>query len=317
MRRLLALAIATASPVALIGLPVGAAVLLSGCPTKVDAPEGPKVDTESPPNSPIKYKVLLDKTDNNQTEYHILVADDAKHDDVEALLKFVYRHLWQRNENEMAAVSSYVYNTEGAFKTPPRTPIAKGIRKLGDIGPVFENNVPLEFWQEIEEALKSDTERREQKPRWDEKLPLGRKVERDDPAKALTLTVPQAQPTLDGKNLEWVETVSFAQAMNAFTDTTIQIFENVPDLRTFTFIGTWKDHELTRITLNREDYAKLDLPGIGEKVGQHHGRAFLELATGRGSDKKVEKGISDRISKDYRSVLTQLKGKAKVDPTLK
>ena len=280
----------------------GPALLSAGCEEKKEAPAA--ADTSSPKDSPVTYRVLEDKADNNSIEYHLLVPEGTKHDDVENLLKYLYRYLWTRNDSEPAGVAAYVYNSETAFKTPPRTPIAHVIRKAGDAGPTFENKVPLEFWQEIAEALL---------PNYDTKWKLARKVERDDAQKTLTLTLPYTEPGKD----QWVDNLSFNQAMNTFTDVAQSLFEKVPELKAMTYIGLWKDKEVVRIQLTRADYQALKLNELDDRIGQHHGRIFLELATNHSNDAKAAKDNAALIAKEYRTMLGQLKGKAKVDPALK
>src|SRR3954463_14336344 len=95
------------------------AVLLAGCPSNNEAPAAATGDTKCPSDAPVQCKVLEDKLDNNAIEYHVLVADTARHDDVEALLKYLYRYLWTRHD-EPSSGGAYVYTSEAAYKTPPR-----------------------------------------------------------------------------------------------------------------------------------------------------------------------------------------------------
>src|SRR5438552_2032251 len=125
-------------------------LLLAGCPENAPPPAS-NVDVESPKDSPVAYKVLKDETVNNAVDYHVLVADGTKHDDVQKLLEYLYRRTMTRREDPPAATSCYVYTTEAAYATPPRTPVATVIKKGSDNGPTFENKVPLEFWQEVEQ----------------------------------------------------------------------------------------------------------------------------------------------------------------------
>jgi len=281
-----------------------ALLALAGCSSGPSAPAGPAPETASPKDSPLAYQVLEDKTDNNAVEYHALVPDSTKHDDVQKLLEYLYRHLSTRRDDEPASIAAYVYFNEAAYKTPPRAPIAQVVRKSGENGPTFENKVPLEFWQEIQEALG---------PRHDDKFKLKPKVERNDADKSLTLTVPYTEPGED----RWADKLSFNQAMNTFTDDAQALFEKVPDLRQLTFVGTYKDKDVVHITLTRDDYKAVQLRDIDERIGQHHGTAFLKLATGKGTDKSVAKENASAIAKEYRTMLAQLKGKAKVDSSLK
>ena len=282
---------------------VTCALLLCGCPSKPQS-NGPVPDTVCPKESPVACKVLLDQLDNNAVEYHVLVSEGTKHDDVDALLKFLYPYLWKRYGDEPAKGGAYVYMSEIAFKPPPRSPIAQVVRGSGELGPAFENKVPLEFWQEVAEAMK---------PAYDEKWTLARKVQRDDAAKTLVLTYPYTDTGRDA----WVDALSFNQAMNAFTDTAMKLFADVPDLKAMTFSGVWKDKEVVRIEMTRPEYGALDFEGLSERIGQHHGRAFQELGLNKSTDDKAAKDMNGRIVKEYRTLVAKLKNKAKVDPGLK
>ena len=263
-------------PVACAALLV--ALALSGC-SETSAPPAaaPAADTESPKDSPLQYKVLADETDKaaNTVDYHVLVADGVKHDDVEKLLKFLYRHLMTRREPAPSGISGSVYSNEVQFKTPPRSPIATVVQKPGDVGPTFDNKVPLEFWQQVDQAL----------PHTDKGWKLEKKITRDDAKKTLTLVQPYTEPGKDA----WAEQLSFNMAMNVFTDTAQALFDKVPELHAFTFIGRWKDKDVLTVTLDRSQEQALKLNDIDEQIGELHGRAFLELSTGRSSDEKASK----------------------------
>src|SRR5258708_30061558 len=210
-------------------LVVSTVLLCAGCPASTPAVS--TGETESPKDSPTAYKVLKDETVNNSVEYHVLIADGTKHDDVQKLLEYLYRHVMTRRDDRPVGAAAYVYTTEAAFQTPPRTPVAQVILKNGDRGPTFDNKVPLEFWQEIDQALE---------PRRDKGWKLATKIQRDDAAKALTLTVPYTEPGVD----KWAETLSFNQAMQTFTDAAQALFEKVPELASLTFSGMWNDKEV-------------------------------------------------------------------------
>ena len=292
-----------------------AVLLAAGCPEENKGPPGPAPDRTCPEGSPLPCQVLLDETNNNSVDYHVLVADGAKHDDAQKLLEHLYRHTSKRREDEPAGVAVYVYTTEAAFRTPPRTPVAQVVRKAGELGPKFENRIPLEFWQEVEQALLPPPIPGQEGPRVrrDAKWNLKLKVERDDAQKTLVLTQPYTEPGED----KWAATLSFNQAMQEFADAARALFEEVPDLKGMTFVGTWKDKEVVRIQLSRADYNAVKLGEIDERIGQHHGRVFLELSTGRASDQAAAKTNANLIAKEYRAMLAQLKGKATVSPTLK
>jgi hypothetical protein len=281
-------------------------LLAIGCSeSSTPAPTGPQAETVSPKDSPMSYKVLADESDKsaNTSDFHVLIADGPKHDDVDALLKFLYRHLMTRREPQPSGISASVYSNESQYKTPPRSPVATVIQKPGDVGPTFDNKVPLEFWQQIDQALEHS----------DKGWKLEKKVVRDDAQKTLSITVPYTEPGKD----QWAESLSFNMAMNVFTDTAQALFEKVPELHALTFVGTWKDQKVVEIALDRAQYQAAKLNDIDEQIGQLHGRAFLELATGRSSDAKAAKENAKRMGDVYKKMLVQLKSHATVSAQLK
>jgi hypothetical protein len=313
-------------------LTLGALLTLSFSACSNDAPApaagaaATAAETTSPADSPLKYTVLADSFDSksNAVDYHVLVADNPKHDDVEKLLKYLFRHLMTRKEPEPTSLAAAVYSNEAQYKTPPRTPIATVVRKAGEIAPIFENKVPLEFWQQIEVGVFGEEEKdRARRLEANKTLKLPIKIERNDAQKSLVLTVPYTE---GGKD-EWAETLGFNQAMNIFTDLARGLFDNVPELSQLTYVGTWsgcKDHaptcppeEVVKITLDRDGYHSLKLAELDEQIGQVHGRAYLEMSSGRGSDAAISKANTARMAALYKKMLGQLKGHAWVSPKLK
>jgi len=262
-------------------------------------------ETTSPADAPTKYRVLADDVNKqtNTVDFHVLVAQQPKHDEADALLKWLYRHLMTRAEPQPAGVAAYVYSDEAQYKTPPRSPVASVVQKPGDVGPAFDNKVPLEFWQQVDQAL----------PHTDKGWKLEKKIERNDEQKTLTITMPYTEPGED----RWADKISFNQAMVIFTDTAKELFEKVPELRAMNFVGRWKDQDVVKIGMDRSQYQAINLGDIEEQIGQLHGRAFLELATNRGTDKSVDKANTQRMAAIYKKMLGQLKGHAWVSPTLK
>jgi hypothetical protein len=281
--------------------------LAVACTNPLDKPQpqGPQAETTSPSDSPTSYRVLADEVNKaaNTVEYHALVATQPKHDDADTLLKYLYKHLMTRTEDHPAGVAAYLYSDEAQYKTPPRSPIASVVLKPGDVGPTFENKVPLEFWQQIDQALSHS----------DKGWKLEKKVERNDANKTLTITVPYTEPGED----RWAEKLSFNQALVVFTDTTKELFDKVPELRAMGFIGRWKDQDVVKISLDRAQYQAVNLADLEEQIGQLHGRAYLELSAGRGSDAAISKANAQRMAGVYKKMLGQLKGHAWVSPTLK
>jgi hypothetical protein len=267
-------------------------------------PAGSQAETVSPPDSPVPYKVLLDQDDRtaNSVDFHVLVSGETKHDEGQKLLEYLYRHLYKRREPAPASLTAHVYTNEAQFSTPPRSPIATAALKAGELGPTFENKIPLEFWQQIDEALEHS----------DKGWKLEKKIERDDAAKTVTVTQPYTEPGKD----DWAEQLSFNMAMNVFTDVASDLFEKVPELRELTFVGRWKDEDVVKITLDRAAFQAAKIAEIEEQIGQLHGRTFLELSLGKKSDSAAAKAHAQRVAGVYKKMLASLKGST-ISPKLK
>lgn len=300
-----------------LGAAFAAGALLGGCEqTKV--PAGPAPDTVSPKDSPVAYTVLEDSTANGRVQYHLLVADGTSHDAAQGLLRYLYRYLMQRRDDEPAGVAAYVYTTEAAYRTPPRTPVAEVVKAPDDLGPTFTNRLPLSVRQELEQALHprragENDEQLAKRLADEHKDKLQVTLETDEAHKTATVRVPFTE---SGKD-EWAAALSFNQAMNRFTDTAIAAFDGAPDLAGLLFIGVWKGDEVLRVALSREDYTAAHLSDLEDRIGQLHGRVFLELATERKSEAQATKENAGRIAKEYRAMLGKLKSKAIVAVALK
>ncbi len=94
------------------------ALLIGGCSDNAPPPSSaPAAETESPKDSPMHFKVLADDSDKqaNTVDYHVLIAANPKHDDVDGLLKYLYRHLMTRREPQPSGISASVYSDEVQF----------------------------------------------------------------------------------------------------------------------------------------------------------------------------------------------------------
>jgi hypothetical protein len=253
-------------------------------------------------------KVLKDETDKLSVEYHVLVGPDTKHGDAEKYLQALYRYLMTRRDNTPNNLAAYLYTNEAQFTTPPLSPVGIVTQKPSDKSPNFENKIPLELWQQVEEALKISE-------RADRKLKLKRRLEyAAEPEQGrVTVTIPFTDGTTD----DWAKELSFAQVMGFFTQFAMDLFNNVPDLKVFRFIAQWKDQTVATIECSNADFQALRLRDIEERVGQLGGKAWLDLTGGQVSEASAERRLQARRAAEYRKITTELKGKATVSPLLK
>jgi hypothetical protein len=285
-----------------------------GCssPPPPPAPAAPAAPVESP--SPLQ--VLADRSDkaHNTVEFHALIGP-LKHDEAQAVLEYLYRYLMQRRDPPPAGFEAHLYTDEAQMRA--NAPVASLLQKPGAIGPTFDNKIPLEFWQQIQNALpkgsRTTTAQGEAKGR----LPVGRDpwvtFDEDPGKRAVTVYVPYTEP---GKS-EYAESLSYHLAINVFCDTARALFDDVPSLEQLTFVGRWNDADVVRITLERDTYEKLHLEEVEDSIGQIHGRAFYELAA-NASDAEVTRNTLQRMAAAYRKMLGKIaKSRVYVSPKLK
>ncbi len=288
-------------------LPLFALTLLA-CPPDQPQATGPKADTECPKELGTKCKVLKDETEKLTVEYHVLVPPETKHEDAEKYLQVLYRHLMTRRDATPTQISGFLYTNEAQFNTPPLSPVGSVVQKPGDKAPNFENKIPKELWQQVEEALKIAE-------RADRKLKLKRKLEYVAEADKGKVTV--NLPFTEGNNDEWAKDLSFNQVMGFFSQFAMDLFNNIPDLKVFVFAAQWKDQTVANIECSRADFGALHLRDIEERIGQIGGRAYLELTEGKTSDAAAEKRLAARKAAEYRKITTFLKQKAIISAQLK
>jgi hypothetical protein len=289
---------------AALGLFVG----LAGCPDDKQAATGPQPDKDCPKELGPKCKVLKDETEKLSVEYHVLVPSDTKHEDAEKYLQTIYRHLMTRRDNTPNNIAGYLYTNEAQFTTPPLSPVGIVLQKPSDKSPNFDNKIAKELWQQVEEALKINE-------RADRKTKVKRRLEyaADSKTGKVTITI----PFTDGATDEWSKELSFAQVMGFFTQFAMDLFNNVPDLKTFVYIAQWKDQTVATIECSNADFQAMRVREVEERVGQLGGKAWLELTGGTASEASAEKRLQARRAAEYRKLTDFLKTKAVVSSTLK
>lgn len=286
-------------------------VWLAACPVEPQQPQatGPVPDTVCPKGMPAECKVLRDDFDEKKlvAKYHVLVAKGTKHDDADAQLKALYRHLMMRRDVSPTQLGAYLYTDQAQFSTPPESPVGSVVQNPGDKSPTFDNKIPLELWQQVERAIKLSG-------RADRKLK--RKLEYTaEPDKGLVTIV---IPFTAGQSEDWAEQVDYSQVAAYFSEFSQQLFNNIADLKMFLFRARWKDQEVAFIELSRADYDRINLAQVEQRIGQMAGRTFLELTMGKGgSEATVEKAHNRRRATEYKKAIDQIKGKVFVSPLLK
>jgi hypothetical protein len=135
-------------------------VLLAGVSscTKSDQAAGPTTCCDQPkiPAGIPAFTVVRDEvsgpTDGQDVKLHVALKQKTKRDDIYPSLQFLYRYAMTRKTFEPTSFTGAIYATEGEAQTGGN-PIAKIWREHGDKGPKCENNIKLEFNEEVGKAL--------------------------------------------------------------------------------------------------------------------------------------------------------------------
>ena len=260
--------------------------------------------TASPGMPP--FKVVKDdvSTDKEKVNLQVALTAPAERENIEALLKDLYRQVMTRIGYEPSTVEIYVFASEDRAKAAPDAWSASLIKHQSDKGPNIENKVQLTFPKAVAAALQGDTFVGKLQP----------KVEIDEAKHHVTLTIPYVEPGKD----EWADHLSYNLAVTTFVDYAQRLYQNVADMDGLTYIGVWKDAPVLRITLaNKGDYNTLDLYALGERIGGKQGKAFAEAQLTKKSDATIAKEKAQAEKKEYQTALGKLpKGQVTVAPAL-
>jgi hypothetical protein len=241
------------------------------------------------------FKVVKDEMspDRERVTLRLALAGPTERDSLDALLKDVYRQAMTRLGIEPAVVEIYVYANEKRVSAAPDAFVASCIKRQADKGPNIENKVPLSFPKAVTAALKGDTFVGTLQP----------KVEIDEAHHHVTLNIPFTEQGQD----TWAKELTFNTAMVTFMDYAQRLYQNIPDMDGLSFVGVWKDQPVLRIQLaNKEDYNKLDLYALGERIGGKQGKAFAEAQLTHKSDKQIDKEKKAAEKKEYQTALAKL-----------
>jgi hypothetical protein len=253
-----------------------------------------------------QFKVVKDdvSTDKEKVNLQVALLAPAERENIDALLKDLYRQCMTRIGYEPSTVEIYIYGSEDRAKAAPDAWAASLVKRQSDKGPNIENKVPLTFPKAVNAALKGDTFVGKLAP----------KVEIDEGKHHVTLTIPYVEPGKD----EWADHLSYNLAVTTFLDYTQRLYQNVADMDGFTYIGVWKDQPVLRVNLSsKEDYNTLDLYALGERIGGKQGKAFAEAQLTKKSDATIAKEKAQAEKKEYQQAFAKLpKGSVTVAPAL-
>jgi len=300
--------------------------------TKSDQPAGPTTCCDQPkiPAGVPAFTVVRDEvtgpTDGQDVKLHVALKQKTKRDDVYPSLQFLYRYAMTRKTFEPTNFLGAFYNSEGDAQTGGN-PVAKIWREHGDKGPKCENNIKLEFNEEVQKAFLWSLNRAEPEDledtchlnekkkivRVDDKFTHKPTMKVDEANKAVEVTYPYLETGKD----EYVASLNFNSAMTYWAEFTTTMFGKAPELKKVIYVGVLNDQPVLKIATTREQFdAKLST--VQETIASYSAITFAKLGLHKIDDKGAKKDQEQHKTQVYKAALAYLpKDQVMVSPKLK
>ena len=285
----------------------------------------PKIPAGVPAFTVIKDDVT-GPTDGQTVKVRVALKQKTKRDDVYASLQFLYRYVMQRETFPPMNFEGDFYTSEGEAQVGSN-PAAKIWREHADQGPKCENNIALEFPEQVQKAFAYSMNRavpedladtchldtKKQQPRFDDKF-THKPAYKVDPARQ---SVDVTYPYLDTGKDEYVKAISFNNAMTYWAEFTSTMFNKAPNLKELTYTGLLNDEPVMKITVMRPEFdAKLST--VQETIASFAAITFAKLGLHKTDDKGALKEQEQQKTKTYKAALSFLpKDRVFISPKLK
>ena len=304
---------------------------LASC-TKSDQPSGPTTCCDQPkvPPGVPGFTVVRDETtgptDGQDVKLHVALKQKTKRDEIYPALQFLYRYAMTRRTFEPTTFLGAFYSTEGEAQTGGN-PVAKIWREHGDKGPKCENNIKLEFKEEVDKAFMWSLNRAEPEnlddtchlnekkkiARVDDKFTHKPTMKIDDAKRAVEVTFPYLETGKD----EYVATLGFNTAMTYWAEFTTTMFGKAPELKEVTYVGVLNDQPILKITTSREQFDS-KLSTVQETIASYSAITFAKLGLHKIDDKGAKKDQEQHKTKTYKAALSFLPAnQVMISPKLK
>jgi hypothetical protein len=309
---------------------VTSAASIASCNT--DKPAAPRTCCDQPkiPAGVPAFTVVMDEmtgpTDGQSVKIRVALKQKTKRDDIYAALQFLYRYAMTRETFQPLNFTGDFFTSEGEAQSGTN-PAAKIWRERSDSGPKCENNIPLEFPEQVDKAFAYSMNRavpedladtchldtKKKQPRFDDKFTHKPTYKVDSARQSVEVTYPY----LDVGKDEYVKAVSFNNAMTYWAEFTSTMFSKAPNLKELTYTGLLNDEPVMKITVTRAEYdAKLST--VQETIASFAAITFAKLGLHKTDDKGALKEQEQQKTKTYKAALSFLpKDRVFVSPKLK
>jgi len=317
------------APLWLAALAGGLAIAAS-CSTEKAA--GPKTCCDQPkvpagiPAFTVLYDDVTGPTDGESVKLRVALKQKTKRDDIYPALQFLYRYAMTRHTFEPVNFVGEFYTSEGEAQSASN-PAAKIWRERTDKGPKCENNIHLDFPEQVEKAFAYSMNRAvaedlsdtchlgevKKQARFDDKFTHKPSYKVDPTKQAVVVTYPY----LDTGKDEYVKTISFNNAMTYWAEFTNTMFNKAPDLKELTYTGLLNDEPVMKITVTRQEFdAKLS--NVQETIASFAAITFAKLGLHKTDDKGALKEQEKQKTQTYKTALSFLpKDRVFLSPKLK
>jgi hypothetical protein len=314
----------------LYSVALAAVTMLTAC-TKSEQPAGPQTCCDQPkiPPGVPAFTVVRDEvkgpSDGQDVKMHVAFKQKTKRDDIYPALQFLYRYAMTRNTFEPTNFSGSFYFSEGEAQTGGN-PAARISRDHGDKGPKCENNIKLEFAEEVGKAFLWSLNRNEVEDladtchlaekkkivRFDDKFTHKPTMKLDPANKGVEVTYPYLETGKD----EYVAALSFNSAMTYWAEFTTTMFSKSADLKEVTYTGVLNDQPVLKIKVTRQQFDS-SLSTVQETIASYSAVTFQKLGMHKIDDKGAKKEQEAHKTKTYKAALAMLpKDQVMVSPKL-
>ena len=312
---------------------LSAALAGAACEKKAEGPK-PCCTQIDIPAGVAKFTIVADDvtgpSDGQKVMMRAGLLQPVKREQAYAPMKLLYAHVMKRGLFEPIHFEAWFYASEADAKNGNEaSALAKIVREQDDRAPKCENRIKYDFVEQVDRAFIRSTQgeqvlqedlndtchigEKKKVARYDEKFRLKTTYKLDPGNQAVEITYPYVEMGKD----EYVANLKTNSAMAAWAEYMTSMFSSAEQLKALTFVGTWNDEPVVKISVSREQFENI-LSRLQETVAAHAAITFQSIGMGAKSTEAAEKEQESFKSKTYRDALGRLpKEQVSISPKLK
>jgi hypothetical protein len=294
------------------------------CCTQIDLPAGV-------PKFSVVAEDVTGPSDGRKVMMKLAMLQPVKRDQMYTPMKLLYAHVYseKRSAFEPIHFEGWFYASEADARAGGSNVLAKIVREQTDRAPKCENNIKYDFAEQVDRAFIRSTRgeqelqedlndtchiaEKKQAARYDDKFRLKTTYKLDVGNQAVEINYPYVEMGKD----EYVANLKTNSAMAAWVEYMTSMFSNAQLLKSLTFVGTWNDEPVVRISVSREQFDNI-LARLQETIASHAAITFQTIGMGAKTSEQAEKEQEKFKSKTYRDALARLpKQQVTLSPKLK